>query len=103
MNASMPSDIQIGTHFTTGERLFRCTDVGSRVIVAIPITQVEIVTERDGEKTKSAIDLRDQPHWGKGPSYAVAELVFDEDDYPAMVRVPDNEVAGWTPEWQAAE
>jgi len=41
----------------------RCTDIGTRVIVAIRID-----------------DHPDDPSWYNGPPYAVAESVFDEYD-----------------------
>ena len=55
------SDFQIGTEFFTGAGKWRCTDVGSRVIVAI------------------RIDDQD-PRNLAGPPYSVAECAFDEYD-----------------------
>jgi hypothetical protein len=57
------SDFKIGTEFTTaaGSMRWRCTDVGTRVIVAIHIT-----------------DLTQE--WLSGPPYAILESVFDEND-----------------------
>jgi hypothetical protein len=54
------SEFKIGGEFTTGSGRWRCTDVGSRVIVAIKLDK--------GEDTS----------WYNGPPYAVAESVFDE-------------------------
>lgn len=56
-------DFQIGMTFTTaqGERRWRCTDVGTRTIVAI------------------ALEHDEDPSWYNGPPYAVVEHVFDED------------------------
>ena len=53
------SDFQIGTKFATAMSRWKVTDVGSRVIVAIP--------EKGGD-------------WTNGPPYAVVEIVFDEED-----------------------
>ncbi|NJO93763.1 MAG: hypothetical protein HC820_04315 [Hydrococcus sp. RM1_1_31] len=53
------SDFSIGKEFFCGQRRWRCTDVGTRTIVAI------------------ALD-HDDPSWYNGPPYAVAEVVFDE-------------------------
>ena len=50
----------IGKVFWCGGKRWRCTDVGTRVIVAI------------------ALDHNDDPSWYNGPPYAVAEFVFDE-------------------------
>lgn len=63
------ADFSIGCEFTTeGSRVrgtrWRCTDVGTRIIAAI-----EIEPGRD-------------PSWYSGPTYAVLERVFDEDDFP---------------------
>lgn len=57
----MTSDIRIGDHFRCGGQVWICTDVGTRVIVAIE--------DKDG--------------WTSGPPYALAETVFDENDLPA--------------------
>ena len=50
-----------GTEFMTGAGRWRCTDVGTRTIVAIPL------------------DLDHDTWWYSGPPYPVAEMVFDED------------------------
>ena len=38
------ADFEIGTEFTLAERRWRCTDVGTRVIVAIRIDEVTVAT-----------------------------------------------------------
>ena len=58
------TDFEIGTEFTTAAGRWRCTDVGTRVIVAIKLD------DRDAQ-------------WFEGPPYAVAERVFDEEDLAA--------------------
>ena len=55
------SKFKIGTEFLTGSGRWRCTDVGTRTIIAIKL------------------DLDHDPSWYNGPPYAVAESVFDED------------------------
>ena len=65
-----PADFRIGGAFTCGGRRWRCTDLGSRVVVAIPL-------EHDND-----------PGWYKGPPYAVVETVFDEDDQPGCQPEP---------------
>jgi hypothetical protein len=54
------SDFRIGLEFLgmAGFR-WRCTDVGTRTIVAIPLTH-------------------DDPNWYRGPPYVATEEVFDE-------------------------
>ena len=54
-------DFSIGLEFFTGAGRWRCTDIGTRVIVAIHL------------------DAPD-PSWYNGPPFAVAEVVFDEYD-----------------------
>ena len=55
------SDFYIGLEFNAGTGRWRCTDLGSRVIVAI------------------RLDAPDDS-WYHGPPYAVAESVFDENN-----------------------
>lgn len=63
------SDFKIGEEFFCGDRRWRCTDVGTRTIVAI------------------ALEHNDDPSWEYGPPYAIAELVFDENDLEACIPV----------------
>ena len=55
-------DFAIGKEFQTATGFWRCTDIGTRTIIAIKVSD------------------RDDPSWLYGPPYAVAEMVFDEDD-----------------------
>ena len=59
------SDFRIGLEFMTETGRWRCTDVGTRTIAAIKL------------------DPGRSSDWQNGPPYAVAETVFDEDDFPA--------------------
>jgi hypothetical protein len=59
-------DFRIGLAFYCGGKRWRCTDVGTRVIVAVCL---------DGHK--------DDDSWYNGPPYAMAENVFDETDQEA--------------------
>jgi len=61
----------IGKVFRCGDNRWRCTDIGTRVIVAI------------------CLDHDDDPSWYNGPTYAVAEHVFDE--YEIEGCTPDTE------------
>ena len=61
-------EFKIGMEFTADGSLsgrWRCTDVGTRAIVAIQL------------------EPGNDPSWCDGPPYAVAEFVFDEDDIVA--------------------
>jgi len=55
------SNFKIGTEFMTAAGRWRCTDVGTRTIVAI------------------RLDLDHDTWWYSGPPYPVVETVFDED------------------------
>lgn len=58
------SDFVIGKEFTSSSgRRWLCTDIGTRTIIAIPISAK---TVKDG--------------WDRGPPYALNEIVFDEED-----------------------
>jgi len=61
------SDFAIGLEFEMSGSKWRCTDVGTRTIIAIKL------------------DVPD-PSWLSGPPYAVEEVVIDEDDFPACTR-----------------
>jgi hypothetical protein len=56
-------DFRIGLEFYCNDERWRCTDVGTRVIVAISL---------DAHK--------DDESWWNGPPYAALETVFDEYD-----------------------
>ena len=70
-------DFRIGLEFMTDTGRWRCTDVGTRTVIAIKL------------------DRPEDPTWYLGPPYAVAEHVFDEaverplpadlDEHPAIV------------------
>jgi hypothetical protein len=63
----------IGDEFTTagGAQRWRVTDVGTRVLVAVELT----------EKTDA------DASWLDGPPYAICEIVFDEDDQNGIEQV----------------
>lgn len=69
------SDFRIGLDFwnngSAEPTKWRCTDIGTRIIVAI------------------RLDHEEDPSWYNGPPYAVAESVFDEDDMEACGLSPE--------------
>jgi hypothetical protein len=80
------NEFQVGVEFWCGGKRWRCTDVGSRVVVAIslePHEVVDYVPSVDGA-LPSQLERRitDDPSWLTGPPYAVVECVFDEYDLP---------------------
>lgn len=70
-------DFSVGCEFLCGEKRWRCTDVGTRIVAAVCLS-----------------DHADDPSWYNGPPYAVAETVFDEYDFdacrPATPDAPTN-------------
>ena len=56
------SDFEVGVEFFTATGKWRCTDLGSRTVIAI------------------RLDHPEDASWYNGPPYAVEEIVFDEDD-----------------------
>jgi len=66
------SDFKIGMEFMSGAGRWRCTDIGSRTIIAI------------------RLDLDHDPHWYIGPPYAVVESVFDEGGLEDCEPAPDT-------------
>ena len=63
---------QIGLEFECGGQRWRCTDLGTRTVIAI------------------ALEHPEDPSWYNGPPYAVAETVFDEYDLEACKPVEDD-------------
>ena len=55
------TDFGVGREFFTAAGKWRCTDVGTRTVVAMRVDRL------DGS-------------WYNGPPYAVEEVVFDEND-----------------------
>lgn len=77
------SAFRVGGEFTYGGGRFRCTDVGTRVIVAIRVDEAQVSTlEPGGPLTTRVIPgaEADAMGWFRGPPYRVVERVFDEDD-----------------------
>ena len=66
---------------------FRCTDIGTRVVVAVKLgpRQVSRAERVEGElRITNRID--DDPSWLNGPPYAVEEVVFDENELVGCFR-----------------
>jgi hypothetical protein len=74
------SDFALGTVFWSSDRQWRCTDVATRVIVAIRIDAVEIGGTAPSLRRILNRQQAEAEGWFNGPPYAVAEVVFDEDD-----------------------
>lgn len=93
--------LQIGTAFSTGRALWRCTDIGTRSITAMRIDRVVTPRPRGEHETwatdQLAADPRKLPSWVNGPPYALAEFSFDEQDIETLEIVPREKVAVWDP------
>ncbi|RVE81622.1 hypothetical protein [Sinorhizobium meliloti] len=79
------SDFHIGLDFWCDKGRWRCTDVGTRTVVAIRIDQVTTTTVDASETTHDTLtyEQANAAGWFIGPPYAVAELVFGENDLEA--------------------
>lgn len=74
------ADFHIGMEFFTGGEKWCCTDIGTRVIVAISLEPRDTVSysrDETGEWRKEHFISHD-PRDLLGPPYSVAEYVFDE-------------------------
>lgn len=92
------SEFAIGQAFTAGHGLWRCTDIGTRTIIAIGIDAAEVVAVLGGRETQSVVDPRRDPSWLNGPPYALAETVFDKYDFATLQPVAERDPTGWKPE-----
>lgn len=88
------SDFKISTEFLCGGSTWRVTDVGTRVIVAIqvdsPDDYVDAFHDGISSPNLSREDAEEQG-WFNGPPYAVAESVFDENDFAGCTAVEEKE------------
>jgi hypothetical protein len=84
-------EFQIGMEFWCGGRRWRCTDVGTRVVVGICLEPHEVVTVTRESPTSSTMTrtTSDDPSWFSGPPYAVVEEVFDEHSIEGCTLLPD--------------
>lgn len=86
------SEFHIGTEFFTAAGKWRCTDVGTRVIVAISLEPREMVRvhyDENGERSEERFISTD-PRDLIGPPYGVAEYVFDEYDLEGCYSTADE-------------
>ena len=90
----------IGLDFWCGGNRWRCTDVGSRVIVAISLEPHEVISidvdPHDRSKRSERRYMTDDPSWLNGPPYGIVEHVFDEDSIVGCSVTPEADDAAWT-------
>ena len=72
------ADFSIGLTFWTATEAWRCTDVGTRTIVAVKLGPRELVRRLEDGSLETFV--ADDPALLNGPPYAIAEHVFDEND-----------------------
>jgi hypothetical protein len=87
-SVTLHQEFSIGGTFWCGGHQYRCTDIGTRVIVAIRIDSVTVGSpdpdlRRTLGHTEAALE-----GWFNGPPYAVAEAVFDESDIEGCTFAP---------------
>lgn len=70
-------DFRLGIEFYTASGKWRCTDIGSRTILAIKLGLRAVITV-DTETGTETSSMQDDESWLHGPPYAVEEVVFDE-------------------------
>lgn len=86
------SEFIIGNTFWCGGSLWRCTDIGTRTIVAMRIDRVEVGTSAPDRRQTHQILSQTEAEaegWFNGPPYAVDETVFDEFDIEGCSLEPD--------------
>jgi hypothetical protein len=77
------SEFTISGTFWCSGRQRRCTDIGTRTAIAIRIDIVDVGgANPELQRTLSQAEAEADGGFN-GPPYAVAEVVFDEDDMPA--------------------
>ncbi len=87
------ADFKIGMTFWCDDRPWRCTDIGTRTIIAIRIDEAAIETpnEETGALSKCNLSYAEAQadNWFNGPPYGIPESVFDEDDLAGCSLEPD--------------
>ncbi len=68
------TDFKIGDEFITATGTWRCTDIGTRTMIAIKISDY------------------DDPSWFNGPPYVIVKHVFGEDDLSGFERLADGTI-----------
>lgn len=86
-------DFQIDETFWCGDRMWLCTDKGTRVVIAIELGPILVTTMVDGVQSQAIYNYQkaDDDGWFSGPPYAVVENVFDENDIEGC----SKQVPGW--------
>jgi len=73
-------EFAIGETFWCGGGLWRCSDIGTRVIIAIRIDRVDVASPTPELCRTLGHTEAEAEGWFNGPPHAVSETVFDEYD-----------------------
>ena len=85
-------EFRIGQEFYCAGKRWRCTDVGTRVVVAICLEPHEVVSTTVGQHAqREHLQFTDELSWFNGPPFAVVEEVFDECSIEACSFTPTGE------------
>jgi hypothetical protein len=83
------ADFTIGCEFTCGGKRWRCTDVGTRVIVSICLEPRMMVRSwADVAEQRHERFISNEPQDLDGAPYGVAEHIFDEYDFGGCMPLP---------------
>lgn len=85
------ADFTLGGPFWCSGRMWRCTDIGTRTIIAIRIDGVEVGSNRPELRRTLDHSEAEAEGWFDGSPYAVLEVVFDEDDLKGCSLEPEPE------------
>lgn len=89
------SDFKVGGEFRHDNKIWKCTDVGSRVVVAICTSEVwQTRTQANTFKKEEVKVVNPSPAWFKGPPYSAKEVVFAEHLLSECTSTADCEKCG---------
>jgi hypothetical protein len=74
------NDFKIDCQFTTATGTWKCTDVGTRTIIAVSLALGGHKVINFNPETNEVTEHWVNDDWFNGPPYAVMEHVFDEKD-----------------------
>jgi hypothetical protein len=83
-------DFQIGVEFWSGGKRWRCTDVGTRVIVTISLEPHEVIANDSHSGLEERRYETNDSSWHNGPPFPIVEHVFDEDGIEDCSMVPEG-------------
>jgi len=87
------ADFTIRGAFWCSGRQWRCTDIGTRTIIAVRIDSVAVASNVPELRRTLSRGEAEADSWFNGPPYAVAEVVFDEADLPGCSFEPNPDDA----------